>query len=189
MKEKRATKKGSLKSLLRNLIVKWHKLSPEKTEEELTLHFSKDELFDRHVILPHSEVNPIVYETVDRFTERYGGDHLTLTIYCGQISESSKQFFREAFVSHYDDEYREATMYLYRFYIRVVLLALIGILTYYVGMQMEATVERLPFLITAIANVSLFCIWEICNTEFKRRETLEERKKIRRARDADIRFH
>ena len=71
----------------------------------------------------------------------------------------------------------------------MIVLALVGVLTYYVGIQLEANIERLPFLITAIANISLFCIWEICNTNFKRRETVRERKKIKRARDANIRFH
>ena len=186
IKEEVNKRKWSLSSL----ILKWHNISPVKIEEDLTLHFAKDELFDHHVILPHSEVNPIVYETVDRFTDRYGGNRLTLTIYCGSISESSKQFFREAFVSHYEDEYRCLTLYLYHFYIRVVLLALIGVVTYYVGIKLEQTiVNSMPFLITAIANVSLFCIWEICNTDFKRRDTIKERNKIKRARDAEIRFH
>ena len=174
---------------LESLIVKWHNLRPVQIEEDLILHFDKDELFDHHVILPHSEVNPLVYETVDRFTNRYGGDKLNLTIYSGAISKSTEQFFRESFVAHYEDEYRNASLSLYGWYLRVIVLALVGVLTYYVGIQLEANIERLPFLITAIANISLFCIWEICNTNFKRRETVRERKKIKRARDANIRFH
>ena len=77
---------------LESLIVKWHNLRPVQIEEDLILHFDKDELFDHHVILPHSEVNPLVYETVDRFTNRYGGDKLNLTIYSGAISKSTEQF-------------------------------------------------------------------------------------------------
>ena len=180
---------GRRKNPLIARFMKRHKLTPVRIEEDLTLHFSKDELFDHHVILPHSEVSPIVYEKVDQFTERYGGEHLNLTIYCGTISESSKQFFREAFILHYMDEYREATLSLYRCYLRVVMLALIGVITYYVGMHLESATRNLPFLITAIANISLFCIWEICNTDFKRRDAIELRKRIQRARDAEIRFH
>lgn len=188
MKAEKPRKKWSLSSL----VLKWHKISPVKIEEELMLHFAKDELFDHHVILPHSEVNPLVYETVDRFTERYGGERLSVTIYSGSLSDSlsdsSEQFFREAFVSHYEDEYRRATLELYHWYFRVLMLALIGIVTYYIGIRLEAQFGNLPFLITAIVNVSLFCIWEICNTNLQRRDTLKKRKRIKRAMDAEIRF-
>ena len=163
-------------------------ISPVQIEEELTLRFDKDELFDPHVVLPHMEVNRFVYKTVDWFVDRYGGERLTLTIYSSEISESSRQIFRESFVSHYEDEYRRATLLLHRWYLRVVILILIGVSTYYVGMKLEASIKSLPFLITAIANISLFCIWEICNTDFKRRDTILQRKKIQRARDAEIRF-
>ncbi len=39
-------------------------------ETELTLHLSKKELFDRHVLLPHAEVNECVYSAVNQFVER-----------------------------------------------------------------------------------------------------------------------
>ena len=71
----------------------------------------------------------------------------------------------------------------------MILLALIGVVTYYVGIRLEAQFVSLPFLVTAIANVSLFCIWEICNTDFTRRDTIKKRKKIKRAMDAEICFH
>ncbi len=188
MEAEKPERKWSLSSL----ILKWHNITPVKIEEELMLHFAKNELFDHYVILPHSEVNPLVYETVDRFTDRYGGEKLTLTIYSGALSDSisasAEQFFREAFVSHYEDEYRRATLELYRWYLRVILLALIGVVTYYVGVKLEAQFGNLPFLITAIVNVSVFCIWEICNTNFKRRDTIKERKRIKRAMEAEIHF-
>lgn len=174
--------------VLSPLLMKWYKITPIQTEEDLTLHFDKEERFDPHIVLPHMEVNPLVYDTIDRFVERYGGERLTVTIFSGDISESSKQIFRESYVSHYDEEFRRATMDLHRCYIRVLILILVGVLTYYVGIKLEATVKSLPFLITAIANISLFSIWEICNTDLTRRDTMKARKKIQRARDAEIRF-
>ena len=176
------------KRSLLDAFLKMKNIVPVKYEEELTLHFSRTELFDRHVILPHAEVNPLVYETVDRFTERYGGDRLTLVIYCNSISESSQQFFREAFVSHYEDEYRRVTLYLYRWYIRVIALTAISILAYYVGSYLSSGSENMNFLLYAISNIGIYCLWEICNTDFKRKDTVAERKKIIRARDAEIRF-
>ncbi len=164
------------------------RMVPIQYEDELTLHFSKDELFDRHVILPHAEVNPLVYDAVNRFTERYGGDHMTLNIYCDAISETSQQFFREAFVSHYEDEYRRVTLYLYRWYLRVLLLAIISVVAYYLGGYLAERIEKMNFLMNAITNIGIYCLWEICNTDFKRRDTSVERKKIMRARDAEICF-
>ena len=57
--------------------------TPVRYENELTLHLSKDELFDRRVLLPHAELNEAVYQAVDRFVKRYSGREMTLTIYCG----------------------------------------------------------------------------------------------------------
>ena len=168
--------------------LKKREIVPIQYEDELTLHFAKDELFDRHVILPHAEVNQEVYEKVDRFTERYGGDRLTLTIYSDAISEISQEFFREAFVSHYEDEYRHATLYLYRWYIRVILLALVSVGAYYTARFLSARVDGIDFLAIAITNIGIYCLWEVFNTEMKRRETSKLRKRICRARDAEIQF-
>ena len=175
------------KPILASLLGK-RAIVPIRYEEELTLHFAKKELFDRHVILPHAEVNQRVYETVDRFTERYGGDRLTLTIYTDAISEITQKFFREAFVSHYEDEYRHATLYLYRWYSRVILLAVISVTAYYAAGFLSASEGVLNFLPIAVTNIAIYCLWEIFNTDMKRRDTSKHRKRIRRARDADIQF-
>lgn len=181
--------KKKRKSLSESLLLKLNKIKPETVEEELTLHFEKDDLFDQHVVLPHMEVNPLVYQTVDRFVDRYGGESLTLNIYSGAISESAKQFFKESFVSHYEDEFRRHTTSLQRSYLRAFVLIFVSVVSYYLGVQFDAIMEGLPFLTTAIANISLFCIWEIYNTYFRRKDILVERKKTQRARDAEIRFY
>ena len=164
------------------------KIVPIQNEEELTLHFAKDELFDRHVILPHVEVNPLVYDTVNRFIERYGGKNLTLTIYSEAISDISQRFFREAFVSHYEDEFRQETVYLYRWYARVFLLALISVGAYYTAGFLSSTLNGMDFVPIAITNIGIYCLWEVFSTDMKRRDTSKQRKRIMRARDAEIRF-
>ena len=168
--------------------LKKRKIVPIRDEEELTLRFSKEELFDRHVMLPHAEVNPMVYETVDRFTARYGGDHLKLTIYSDSISEISQQFFQEAFVSHYEDEYRQVTKTLFQVHARVILLALISIFAYYVGMFLSVRIAETNFVIIAVTNIGIYCLWEMCSTGFKRHDASNERKRVTRARDAEIIF-
>ena len=183
MKKNDQKKQSPLASFLKKRAI-----VPIQYEDELTLHFSKDELFDRHVILPHAEVNQEVYEKVDRFTERYGGDRLTLTIFSDAISEISQEFFQEAFVSHYEDEYRHATLYLYRWYARVILLAIISVTAYYAAGFLSTHFSGMEFLAIAMTNIGIYCLWEIFNTDMKRRDTSKLRKRIRRARDAEIQF-
>ena len=50
-------------------------VNPEKmpaamNESELVLKLKKDELFDQYVLLPHSELNSIVFDSVDSFVEK-----------------------------------------------------------------------------------------------------------------------
>ena len=184
MSQKKSGKRRSLSALLQ----KKHSIVPVQYEEDLMLHLSKDELFDRHVILPHAEVNPVVYEAVNRFTERYAGEHMTLTIYSDPINESSQQIFREAYISHYEDEYRRTTQYLYRWYSRVILLAAISVAAYYTVNYLAARIDKMNFFMNAITNIGIYCLWEICNTGFKRKDTSLERKRIMRALNAEIRF-
>ena len=162
--------------------------SPVQYEEELTLHLTKEELFDRHVLLPHAELNDIVYKAVDQFTDRYSGDHMTLTIFSDAVSESMQHTFREVYLSHYEDEYRKVTLYLYRRYNRVILLLISSLIAYYAVTFLNTQMGHTSYLLNVISNIGVFCIWEIGNTHFTRQEATEERKKIIRARDAEIIF-
>ncbi len=42
-----------------------NKLAPIRLENELIIHLSKTELFDRVILLPHAELNAAVYQSVD----------------------------------------------------------------------------------------------------------------------------
>ena len=165
-----------------------NRLSPVRYEDELTLHLTKEELFDRHVLLPHAELNASVYKAVDQFTDRYSGDHMTLTIFSDAVSESMQETFREVYLSHYEDEYRKVTLYLYRRYNRVILLLISSLIAYYAVSLLDVQMGHTSYLMNVISNIGVFCIWEIGNTHFTRREATEERKKIIRARDAEIVF-
>ncbi len=154
----------------------------------MTLHLSKEELFDRHVLLPHAELNDVVYKAVDQFTDRYSGDRLTVTIFSDAISESMQHTFREVYLSHYEDEYRKVTLYMYRRYNRVILLLLFSVVAYYAADLWTELTGHTSYLLNVISNIGVFCIWEIGNTHFTRQEATEQRKKIIRARDAEIVF-
>ena len=41
---------------------------------------------------------------------------------------------------------------------------------------------------TIITNVGAFCLWEVGYTQFARKDAMDERKRIERARDANIEF-
>ena len=165
-----------------------NRIAPTRIKEELALHFSKDELFDRHVLLPHAELNHAVYEAVRQFTERYGGERMTLTIICDSIGESLQHTFREVYGLHYEDEYRKVTTYLHRRYCRVIFLVIISIIAYDVGSYWTSQLEQSNFILDVITNIGIFCIWEIGYTHFERQEAIEERKRIIRARGAEIYF-
>lgn len=165
-----------------------NRLSPVQYEDELTLHLKKEELFDRHVLLPHAELNDIVYKAVDQFTDRYSGDRLTLTIFSDAVTESMQHTFREVYLSHYEDEYRKVTLYLYRRYNRVILLLISSLIAYYAVTFLNTQVGQASYLLNVISNIGVFCIWEMGNTHFTRQEASVERKKIIRARDAEIVF-
>ena len=149
---------------------------------------TKEEVFDRHVLLPHAELNPTVYNAVNQFTERYRGERMTLTVFCDIVSESLQHTFREVYAAHYEDEYRKVTMYLYRRYSRVILLVIISVIAYHVGSYWTSQLEKGNFLLDVISNIGIFCIWEIGYTHFERKDAVEERKRIIRARDAEIVF-
>ena len=181
-------KLARLKQSVSSLFSGKKRIAPIQNEEELDLYFSKDELFDRHVLLPHAELNPAVYEAVRQFTERYSGAHMTLTVFCDSIGESLQHTFREVYGLHYEDEYRKVTTFLHRRYCRVILLVIISIIAYYVGSYWAAQLDQGNFFLDVITNIGAFCIWEIGYTHFERQKAVEERKRIIRARGAEICF-
>ncbi len=84
-----------------------NKSAPIRQENELTLHLSKTELFDRVILLPHAELNAAVYHAVNQFTAKYTGSRMKLTIFCDPVCESLQNTFREVYAAHYRDEYRK----------------------------------------------------------------------------------
>ena len=70
-----------------------NKSAPIRQENELTLHLSKTELFDRVILLPHAELNAAVYHAVNQFTAKYTGSRMKLTIFCDPVSESLQNTF------------------------------------------------------------------------------------------------
>lgn len=165
-----------------------NKSAPIRQEDELTIHLSKTELFDRVILLPHAELNAAVYHAVNQFTAKYTGNRLKLTIFCDPVSESLQNTFREVYAAHYRDEYRKVILYMRRRFMRVVMLIIAGLIAYFAVKYLSANTGESNFLIAAIANIGAFCLWEIGYTQFSWKDAEVERKRIVRAMEAEIEF-
>ena len=161
---------------------------PARTEEELVLKLDKSEVLDPHTILPHAELNELVYTAVNRFIERYGGDTLNITIVSGAFSPDLQDVIRESFHAHYLDEYVKINKYLNARYIRVISLIIISLIAFTVGSYISNHFQNVEFLAGAATQLSIFCLWEIGYTHFDRSNASVQKKHILRALNANIQF-
>lgn len=157
-------------------------------ETELVLKLTKEELFDPHVLLPHAELNDIVYRSVDTFVEKYKGTDMTLSICTGPVNTIIQDVFREVYRSHYKDELMKVNSQLKRRYIRVIALILISIIAFLLGRLLSKNSPNDTILSYIILNISGFCLWEIGYTQFATRDIVDMKKRIIRALNATIGF-
>lgn len=160
----------------------------KQDEQELVLRLTKDELLDKHVLLPHAEVNGIVYDAVNQFVEKYSGESMTLTIMSDAASPIVQDVFKESYRSHYEDEYRKISRYLKRRYWRMAALILVIIAAFWCSSMLAAHTNLSDVLLGIISQIGVFCLWEIGYTHFDRTDAAEEKNRIVRARDATIQF-
>jgi len=161
---------------------------PARTEEELVLKLDKTEVLDSHIILPHAELNQVVYDAVNRFIERYKGNTLKITIISGPLSHDVQDVIRESYHAHYLDEYEKICRYLIRRYIRVVSLIIISLIAFSCGSYISNHFQNIQFIAGAATQLSIFCLWEIGYTHFDRSNASVQKKHILRALNADIQF-
>ena len=157
-------------------------------ETELVLKLKKEELFDPHVLLPHSELNSIVYERVNAFVEKYKGTEMTLLIYTDPVNVMIQDSFREVYVSHYREEIVKVNRYLKHYFNRSLALIVIGIVALLVGISLSNRYSTETVLSYIILNLSAFCLWETGYTQFSARTVMREKKRILRALNARIEF-
>ncbi len=158
-------------------------------EEELVLRLKKDELFNTHILLPHAEVNSLIYDAVNQFVEKYSGDCLTLTIMSDEVAEPVQRIFTEAYRMHYEDEFEKIVRYLKRRYIRAGCLLLVSVAAFWCNGVFAGYPQMPAYLVNILGQISVFCLWEIGYTHFTRSDATTERDRIVRARDAAIEFH
>ena len=161
---------------------------PVRTEEELVLKLDKSEVLDSHILLPHAELNRLVYETVNHFVERYAGESLNITIVSEPFSKAVQDVICESYQAHYQDEYQKIIVYLKRRYIRVILMIIGSLVAFTCGTYIANHFSSSQFLAGAATQLSIFCFWEIGYTQFERSDASIKKKHILRAMNANIRF-
>ena len=157
-------------------------------ETELVMKLNKDELFDQHVLLPHAELNSIVYSSVDTFVEKYQGEDMTLHICTNSVNPILQDVFREVYRSHYEDEYRKVSRSLKRHYYRVVVLLVISVIAFILSSWIAKFSSTETIVSYLVGNISCFCLWEVGYTQFSSLDLADERKRIIRAMNAEISF-
>ena len=176
------------KNIAEKLFPKRGKRKTVRIEEELVLKLDKSEVFDPHTILPHAELNSLVYEAVNRFIERYSGNALKITIVSEPFSGAVQDVIRESYRAHYLDEYEKISRYLNRRYFRVLLLIIISMIAFSCGSYLSSHYQHIEFLTIAATQLSIFCLWEIGYTHFDRSDASVQKRHILRALNADIQF-
>ena len=162
---------------------------PALEESELVLRLRREELFDPHVLLPHAEMNAVVYASVDQFVNKYKGKDLTLSIFCEPLNEAVQNTFREVYRAHYEDEHQKINRYLKRRYHRVIALLIFSIGAFSLWSFLNGHGAVSDIILNIITNSGAFCLWEVGYTQFSRKDAMDERARIERARDAVIEFH
>ena len=156
-------------------------------ETELVLKLNRDEILSKYVVAPHAEVNQVIYDAVNQFVGKYSGDKLLISIMSDDVPEPVQNIFKEVYYLHYEDEYQKITNYLKKRYLRAAMLLVISIVSFSLG---GITLEVIPsYIISMFGEISIFCLWEVGYTHFDRENSKGERKRIMRARDAEIEFH
>ena len=159
-----------------------------KQETELVLKLEKSDLFDQYAILPHAELNSIVYKSVDNFVVKYLGDTLSLSICTPPLSSVIQDLFREVYRAHYEDELQKIRRYLRRHYWRVAILLIISIFTFLMCSKMLKLIPDDTIFSYLAGNISVFCLWEVGYTQFATRDIIIEKKRVTRALNAEIDF-
>ena len=158
-------------------------------ETELVLKIKKEELFDPHVLLPHAELNAVVYNSVNIFVEKYKGDTMTLTIFSDPVNPLIQNTFREVYRAHYEDDKRKLERYLRRRVLRFVILFILSLSAYFLADHLGQMIPGYNVLLNVLVNAGSFCLWEVGYSQFATRDALDERRRVLRAMNAVIEFH
>ncbi len=153
----------------------------------LDLKYEKSELFDPHILAPHSELNNGIYETVDKLIDKMGASSLSLCFHTEKLGEIVQEKVRESYFEHYSDELRGLSRSLTRIYIRAVLLLVISLTLLFFSLTFSWLQDR-GLILLVVTNIGVYFLWELGNTWFRWLDLTRRQSNMRTARSAKITF-
>lgn len=154
----------------------------------LSLRIDKTELFEPHVLVPHNELNEVVYHQVDRFLRKSVPKDLKLNIYSQPMHEALQERVREVYREHYTDEKEAMKRKLRYVYIRLGILLVVSLtlLSYQFVMSREYGNN---IILIVMGNFGAYFLWQIGDTWFDWLEKSRTMKQIETALKAEIVFY
>ena len=154
---------------------------------EPDLKYEKNELFDPHVLAPHSELNTGIYETIDRLIDKMGASSLSLCFHTEKLGEIVQEKVRESYFEHYSDELKGLERTMTRIYIRAVLLLIISLSLLFFSLTFSWLQDR-GLILLVVTNIGVYFLWELGNTWFRWLDLSRRQTNMRTARSAKITF-
>ena len=154
----------------------------------LSLRIDKTELFEPHVLVPHNELNEVVYTQVDRFLRKSVPKQLKLNIYSQPMHEALQERVREVYKEHYIDEKLAMKRKLRYVYIRLGILLIVSLTLLYYQFALSREYGNNIVLIV-MGNFGAYFLWQIGDTVFDWLEKSRTMKQIDTALKAEIVFY
>ena len=114
---------------------------------KLVFQLEKNELMNRRIVAPHSELNPEIYSDVDSIVSRNPVESLSISIYTAPVSEALQNKIREIFREHYDDEYNAVRKELQKVYFHMGLFAVLTLIVFAVILNVTRIYGELALLV------------------------------------------
>ena len=114
---------------------------------KLVFQLEKNELMNKRIVAPHSELNPEIYADVDSIVSRNPVEDLSISIYTAPVSEALQNKIREIFREHYDDEYNAVRKELQKVYFHMGLFAVLTLIVFAVILNVTRIYGELALLV------------------------------------------
>ncbi|MCR4950642.1 MAG: hypothetical protein K6A40_04905 [Solobacterium sp.] len=154
---------------------------------ELNLKYEKNELFDPHVLTPHSELNAGIYQEVDALLGRSDNTVFTLCIYSEPLSDILKEKIREVYREHYSDELKALRRDMIRVYVRAAMLLTLSLTLLFISISLTKQNDK-GIVLLVVTNFGAYFLWEVGNTWFRWVDLQRTRSRLLTAKKATVTF-
>ncbi len=156
-------------------------------DNKLYLNLEKDNLFNKMILAPHSELNNDIYVAVERFLRKNPVGDFKLSIYISELGEFMKEKFKELYKEHYKDEYRVIRREMFHNNVRGAILVAIAFGLIYLWFVLSHIYSNNVGLVV-LGNMGVFFLWEIGSNYFVRLSLKQNLRLYKSALNADIDF-